>query len=131
MCIRDRLPGAAERVASSLPEGSPQSPAMTAESIADALAGRVWFSLLLGLAVYAIILVGLARRSNTARVVGAVFAAASILGTLLGTLRLFVFPAGDVVLPLVLAGLSVLLNAAWLACAFNPGVATTFLRRRA
>ena len=63
--------------------------------------------------------------------VRALFASIAIFVTLLGAIRLFVFPAGDVVLPLVLGGLFALVNAAWLVCAFNPGLATTFLRRRA
>ena len=121
--LRNLLPGAAQDIADSLPEGGAQSPAMTAEAIEGALTGSVWFATLLGLAVYAIVLVGLTRHSNTARIMGAL--------TLLGTIRLFVFPAGDVVLPLVLGGLFALVNAAWLVCAFNPGLATTFLRRRA
>lgn len=104
---------------------------MTAEAIEGALTGSVWFATLLGLAVYAIVLVGLTRHSNTARIMGALFASIAIFVTLLGAIRLFVFPAGDVVLPLVLGGLFALVNAAWLVCAFNPGLATTFLRRRA
>lgn len=129
--LRNLLPGAAQDIADSLPEGSAQSPAMTAEAIEGALTGSVWFATLLGLSVYAIVLVGLTRHSNTARIMGALFASIAIFVTLLGAIRLFVFPAGDVVLPLVLGGLFALVNAAWLVCAFNPGLATTFLRRRA
>lgn len=127
--LQGLLPGAAEGVASSLPEDTPRSPAMSADAVQAALTGSIWFALALGLAVYALLLVGLTRRNNTARVVGAIFAALAIFTTLLGAIRLFVFPVGDVLVPLVLGLLSALVNAAWLVCAFNPGLVTTFVRR--
>ena len=129
MLLQGLRPGAAEGIAETLPADSPRSPAMSLESIQGALTGSVWFAVLLGLAVYGFVLVGLLRRGNTARVIGAILAALAIFSTLVGSIRLFVFPVADVVLPLVLALLFVLVNAAWLVCAFNPGLATTFLRR--
>lgn len=128
MLLQGLRPGAAEGIAATLPADAPRSPAMTAESIQGALTGSVWFAVLLGLAGYALVLVGLVRRSNTARVIGAILAALAVFATLLGAIRMFVFPAGDLVLPLVLGLLFALVNAAWLVCAFNPGLATTFIR---
>lgn len=124
-------PGAAEEIAATLPADASRSPAMTAESIQAALTGSVWVAVLLGLGVYALVLVGLLRRSNTARIVGAIVAALAVFVTLLGAIRLFVFPAESVVAPLLLGLLFALVNAAWLVCAFNPGLATTFVRRDA
>ena len=62
---------------------------------------------------------------------GAIVAALAVFVTLLGAIRLFVFPAESVVAPLLLGLLFALVNAAWLVCAFNPGLATTFVRRDA
>lgn len=86
--------------------------------------------LALVIALGAVVTAGLLRWNDTARLTGAVLAAAGILGTLLGAIRLAVFPAEGLVGGLLLGLACIAADAAWLAVAFRPVLAAAFRRRR-
>ncbi|GAA3701980.1 hypothetical protein GCM10022377_14530 [Zhihengliuella alba] len=83
-----------------------------------------------GLALYALVIIGLYKRQNWARILGIVFAILSVLG---GVWSLFnsgaVMAMGGVgVLSIVLGVITLIVNIYWLVLAFNPRVAE-YLRK--